>query len=283
MIPLDCRGPRSLCETLAAWCRLDVSVVERLDLVYLFPVTPPDWFVHHAETFGVARFEPVSRVHFCLTCLHEQQRSGAPFHLPAAWSLAWLTHCPRHQSWFRDACSSCYRSDALDFRAAARHVPGCRFCGASFTLPARSVPLSPVLQLQHTLLACSLSQAPDTSWAGRCGPRTFLQLTHDLLQLVMRRDESDSGVLADYLPERDWDYPRLRLRAHHQFPTLSACERFALMSAVAALLRGTSAPGPRAMDPRLACGSCWHLITVRAWRSRRGTGPDQSDGASSTP
>jgi hypothetical protein len=76
-----------------------------------------------------------------------------------------------------------------------------------------------------------------------------LQLTHDVLQLVMLRDECDAGVLADYLPERDWDYPRLRLRAHHQFPTLSACERFTLLSAVVAVLRGTVTPGSRAMDP----------------------------------
>src|SRR4051812_19795667 len=32
-------------------------------------------------------------------------------------------------------------------------------------------------------------------------------------------DEHDDAVLADYLPERDWDFPRLRLRAHHRFPT----------------------------------------------------------------
>jgi hypothetical protein len=44
--------------------------------------------------------------------------------------------------------------------------------------------LTPALQLQHTLLACSLMQAPDSSWVGRCGPRAFLQLTHDSLQLV---------------------------------------------------------------------------------------------------
>jgi hypothetical protein len=49
--------------------------------------------------------------------------------------------------------------------------------------------------------------------------------------------------------ERDWDYPRLRLRAHHQFPALSGCERFAVLSAVVALLRGTVIPGARGMDP----------------------------------
>jgi TniQ protein len=238
------------CEALAAWCRLDVSAVDVLDLVYLFPTTPSDWFVHDPDTPSrVARFEPVPRLRFCLACLREQQQRGTPFHLPATWSLAWLTHCPRHQSWFQDACFGCYRSDALDVGAAGHGLLCCRFCGASLDLPAHTATLTPVLQLQHTLLACSLMQAPDSSWVGRCGPRAFLQLTHDLLQLVMLRDEYDSAILADYLPERDWDYPRLRLRAHHRFPTLNASERFALLSAVVALLRGTSAPGPRAMDP----------------------------------
>jgi hypothetical protein len=157
----------------------------------------------------VARFEPVLRLRFCPACLREQQRCGIPFHLPATWSLAWLTHCPRHHSWFQDACFGCSRSDALDIGAAGDGLLRCRFCAVSLDFPAHHVgTLTPVLQLQHTLLSCSLMQAPDTAWAGRCGPRTFLQLTHDLLQLVMLRDERDAGVLADYLPERDWDYQR---------------------------------------------------------------------------
>jgi hypothetical protein len=43
-------------------------------------------------------------------------------------------------------------------------------------------------------------QAPDSSWVGRCGPRAFLQLTHNLLQLVMLRDEDDRAILADQEP-----------------------------------------------------------------------------------
>lgn len=169
----------------------------------------------------------------------------------------------------QDACVGCGRSDALDVGVAEYGLLRCHFCGASFDLPAHTAPLTPVLQLQHTLLACSLLQAPDSSWVGRCGPRTFLQLTHDLLQLAMLRDERDAGVLADYLPERDWDYPRLRLRAHDHFPTLSACERFALLSAVVALLCATVAPGPRAMDPLVRL---WQVLTPqrREALARRG-------------
>jgi hypothetical protein len=258
-IHLDWYGSRRLCEVLAAWCRLDVFVVERLDLMRLFPMTPPDWFVHDPDTpYRVAPFEPALRLRFCRACLREQQQCGTPFHVPAMWNLAWLTHCPRHQTLFHDACAGCYRSDALDVGAAANGALRCRSCGASLNFPARTAPLTPVLQLQHTLLACSLMQPPDPSWVGRCGARAFLQLTHDLLQLVMRRDQSDAAVLADYLPERDWDYPRLRLRAHHQFATLSACQRFALLSAVVALMHGTFEPGPRGMDPLMRL---WHMLT----------------------
>jgi hypothetical protein len=200
-IRLDCRGTRRLCEALAAWCRLDVSRIEVLDLTHLFPLTPSDWFVHEPDTpLSVTRFEPVLRLRFCLACLREQQRGGIAFHLPATWSLAWLTHCPHHHTWFQDACAGCSRSDALDVGAAEDGVVRCRFCAASLDWPAYTGALTPVLQLQHTLLACSLMQPPDSSWVGRCGPRTFLQLTHDLLQLVMLRDEHDAGVLADYLP-----------------------------------------------------------------------------------
>src|SRR4051794_26679901 len=49
-IRLDCRSPRRLCEALPAWCRLDVSRVEALDLGFLFPRTPSDWFVHDPAT-----------------------------------------------------------------------------------------------------------------------------------------------------------------------------------------------------------------------------------------
>jgi hypothetical protein len=272
-IRLDCRSPRRLCETLGAWCRLDVSRVEALDLGFLFPSTPSDWFVHEPDTFAMSapRFEPVARLRFCRACLREQRSGGTAFYIPAAWSLAWLTHCPRHCSWFQDGCVGCGRSDALDMGVAEYGLLRCHSCGASLDLPAHTATLTRVLQLQHTLLACSRLQAPDSWWVGRCGPRAFLLLTHDLLQLVMLRDEYDAGVLADYLPERDWDYPRLRLRAHHHFPTLSACERYALLSAVVAVLCGTVAPGPRAMDPLIRL---WQVLPperreVLAERGRR--------------
>ena len=71
-------------------------------------------------------------------------------------------------------------------------------------------------------------------------------------------DEHDRGVLADYLPERDWDFPRLRLRAHHRFPTLSACERFVLLSAVTALLLGSVTTSPRPLDPLVRL---WQVLT----------------------
>ena len=87
---------------------------------------------------------------------------------------------------------------------------------------------------------------------------TFLRLAHDLLQLVMQRDEHDCSVLTDYLPERDWDFPRLRLRAHHRFPTLSEWERFALLSAVTAVLLWPSAASRRPIDP---LHRLWQVLT----------------------
>jgi hypothetical protein len=261
-LPLDYRVPQACCDAIASWCRVHPSVVERLDLAQLFPLTPADWFVHDPDEFwrtGLTHFDPVPHPRFCVACVREQHGRGEVVHLRATWSLAWLTHCPDHHSWFLDTCAGCHRSDAFDFAQTAHGVLCCRYCGVPLNLPMSTArPQSRVLHLQQTLLACSLMERPDPLWVGRCGPRRFLQLTDDLLQLVMLRDEHDRGVLADYLPERDWDFPRLRLRAHHRFPTLSACERFALLSAVTALLLGPVTPRPRSMDPLLRL---WQLLT----------------------
>jgi len=261
-LSLDYRVPRACCDAIARWCRLHPSCVERLDLAQLFPAMPADWFVHDPDACsrtGLTHFDPIPRLRFCVACVREQQRRGDVVHLRATWSLAWLTHCPDHHSWFMETCVGCHRSDVLDFAKTAQGVLCCHYCGASLNLSMRTARWqSPVLHLQQTLLACSLMQRPDPLWVGRCGPRAFLQLAHDLLQLMMQRDEHDRGVLADYLPERDWDFPRLRLRAHHRFPMLSACERFALLSAVTAVLLGSSVESPRPIDP---LHRLWQVLT----------------------
>jgi len=77
-------------------------------------------------------------------------------------------------------------------------------------------------------------------------------------RLVMMRDERDQAFFADYIPERDWDYPRRRRRAQHHFPTLSVSERLVLLSAVTALLRGPSAADIRAVDP---LRRLWQVLT----------------------
>jgi TniQ protein len=259
---LDYGVPQACCDAIARWCRLHPSSVERLDLAHLFPATPAGWFVHDLDACsrtGLTHFDPIPCVRFCVACVREQQERSDVVHLRATWSLAWLTHRPDHHCWFMETCVSCHRPDVLDFVQTVHGVLSCHYCGTSLNLFMRSARWqSSVLSLQQTLLACSLMQRPGPSWVGRCGPRAFLRLAHDLLHLVMQRDEHDCSVLADYLPERDWDFPRLRLRAHHRFPTLSACERFALLSAVTAVLLGPSAASPRTIDP---VHRLWQVLT----------------------
>jgi TniQ len=242
---LDHRIPRAYGDAIARWCRLHPSSVERLDLAHVFPATPAGWFVHDLDACsrtGLTHFDPIPCVRFCVACVREQQARGEVVHLRAAWSLAWLTHCPDHYCWFMETCVSCHRSDVLDFAQTVHGVLSCHYCGTSLNLFMRSARWqSPVLALQQTLLACSLMQRPDPSWVGRCGPRTFLRLAHDILHLVMQRDEHDCSVLADYLPERDWDFPRLRVRA-----------------LTAVLLGPPAAASPRTIDP---LHRLWQVLT----------------------
>jgi hypothetical protein len=146
------------------------------------------------------------------------------------------------------------RPNAFDFDAAHQALLACRFCGTSMDVPlpaAAHSAFADVFRLQTTLLACAQGHAVDRAWAGRCEARTFLGLIRDLVTLVASRDAHGTAVLADYLPERVWDYPRLRIREHQRWAMLSSIERLILMSAVIALLRGPrgQAEEVRAEDP----------------------------------
>jgi hypothetical protein len=170
-------------------------------------------------------------------------------------ALAWLTHCPRHGTWLLNDCFHCIRANVLDFTAARLYVLACRFCGASVDLPIsnrQSPSLDDAFRLQRTLLACARGQPVDQDWVGRCDPGTFLRMIRDLLTLLASRDADGITVLAEYLPDRGWEYARLRRRGYRHWVLFSIGERLSLMSAVVSLLQGRGRRRParrHAEDP----------------------------------
>jgi hypothetical protein len=165
--------PPTLCERLAAWCRLPLSAVAMLDVSRLYPLAGADVWTTEPETWWHAApltLDPSLRLAFCALCLREQRDRGEPLHIRAEWSLAWLTHCPRHGTWLLNDCFRCVRDGVLDFRAARQHLLACRFCGASVDLPiwTRAAPsLDEAFRLQRSLLAGARGQASTPTGSGR--------------------------------------------------------------------------------------------------------------------
>jgi TniQ protein len=250
--------PSPVCARLAAWCRLAPPAVAMLDVSRAYPWAGDDvWTIEldarwHA---GVLTLDPVLRLAFCCLCLREQRHRGEPLHIRAEWALAWLTHCPRHRTWLLNDCGRCIRSDVLDFPAARRARLVCRFCSASVDVPVTARPspaLDEVFRFQRTLLACASGLPVEPEWVGPCAPGVFLGLSRDLLSLLASLDADGATVLAEYLPDRGWEFPRLRRCRCRPWVLLSIGERLSLVSAVVALLRGRGRrlrPGHRAEDP----------------------------------
>jgi hypothetical protein len=120
-------------------------------------------------------------------------------------------------------------------------VLACRFCGASIDVPIsarESLAWDDVFRLQRTLLACAKGQPVEQDWVGRCAPGTFLRMIRDLLTLVANQDADGATVLAEYVPNRGWEYPCVRRRGDRHWVLCSIGERLSLLSAVVALLRG---------------------------------------------
>ena len=171
--------PPTVCERLAAWCRLPRSAVAMLDVSRAYPLAGADVWTTEPETWWHAApltLDPALRLAFCALCLREQRDRGEPLHLRAEWSLAWLTHCPRHGTWLLNDCFHCMRADALDFTAARQQVLVCRFCGASVDLPISArdaLSLDETFRLQRTLLAGARGYAVDADWVGPCRRAPF--------------------------------------------------------------------------------------------------------------
>jgi hypothetical protein len=121
------------------------------------------------------------------------------------------------------------------------------------SVTARPSPaLDEVFRFQRTLLACASGRPVEPEWVGPCAPAAFLALSRDLLSLLASLDADGGTVLAEYLPERGWEFPHLRRRRCRPWMLLSNGERLGLVSAVVAVLRGRGQrprPGYRAHDP----------------------------------
>lgn len=267
--------PPTVCEQLAAWCRLPRSAITMLDVSQPYPLAGADVWVIEPETWWHAApltLDPLLRLAFCACCVREQRDRGEPVHLRAEWSLGWLTHCPRHGTWLLNDCFQCARVDVLDFMAARRYVLTCRFCGASVDVPLSARPspdLDEVFHFQRSLLACARGQPVDADWVGPCAPETFLRLIRDLLTLLASLDADGSVVLAEYILDRGWAYARLRRRGYRHWALSSIGERLSLVRAVVSLLqprRRRRGAGGRPEDPFLhVCSamSTAHQATVR--------------------
>jgi len=239
--------PPAVCERLADWCRVEPAAVAMLDVSRAFPLAGGDVWTIEVDAWwhtGAMTLDPSLCLAFCCLCLREQQQRGEPLHMRAEWAFAWLTHCPRHRTWLLNDCWRCIRSDVLDFPAARQSQLVCRFCSASIGVPVTPCPspaLDEVFRFQRTLLACASGRPVEPEWVGPCAPGAFLGLSRDLLSLLASLDADGGTVLAEYLPDRGWEFPRLRRCRCRPWVLLSIGERLSLISAVVALLRGRGA------------------------------------------
>ena len=87
-------------------------------------------------------------------------------------------------------------------------------------------------------------------------PGTFLRLVRDLLTLLTSLDADRCFVLAEYLPDREWEHARLRRRGYRHWVLSSIGERLSLTSAVVSVLR---AHRRRRTAGRDACDPFQHL------------------------
>ena len=107
--------------------------------------------------------------------------------------------------------------------------------------PCPSPALDEVFRFQRTLLACASGRPVEPAWVGPCAPGALLGLSRDLLGLLASLDADGGTVVAEYLPDRGWEFPRLRRCRCRPWVLLSIGERLSLISAVVALLRGRGA------------------------------------------
>jgi hypothetical protein len=245
--------PPTMYTQLAAWCRLDPAALMMLDVSRRYPLAAADVWAFNPDLTWHAQpltLEPSVRLAFCAHCCREQCHRGEPVHIRAEWALAWLTHCPRHRTWLLNDCFRCMRTDVLDFSTGRLAQLVCRFCGASVDVAIaspESASLDDVFRLERDLLECAQGEAVDAAWVGPCPPVIFLQLIRDLLTLLVSVDADGRTVLAEYLPDRGWEYPRLSRRRARRWAWCAIGERLSLMGAVVAVLR---APRRRAAARR---------------------------------
>jgi hypothetical protein len=198
---------------LARWCRLAESRVHTLDLTRVFPGRDLNWFIH-------GNAAPISRRQsgggsvwwlpfmFCPRCVQQQVKDGLPVHRRAEWSLAFLTHCPRHQDEpLRHYCLRCHREEPrwVITREGQHEEVQCWHCGTALhqwprdNIERFSSSLKLTLRLESTLLRSLNGQAPEPFWVGNVDAETFANLVAELFALLAEPDSQGVLALADHI------------------------------------------------------------------------------------
>jgi hypothetical protein len=250
---LDYDLPADWAKALGAFCRIEPRRLRALDLRRQFKGRPLKWFVQDSDghgDFGVGA-RPRILHPFCVACLRQQALARSPLHLPAYWTLAFLTHCPEHGCPLFHRCPACFTSTALPFGPVDDQIDlvNCRRC--RIPLPVLGMQSAAFLGNQRVALALEKSiwasfhgQAPDPSWAGPLSGAQFFELIGQLVELLTTREPDGGSILAERLNamgfpghySTDAEQPAIALGA------LGWLERRQLMRVLAMVLLGPGSP-----------------------------------------
>jgi TniQ len=250
---LDYDLPACWAKALGAFCRIEPYRLRALDLRRQFKDQPLEWFVQDSDGHG--DFEVGARpriLHpFCVACLRRQALARFPLHLPAHWTLAFLTHCPEHGCPLFHRCPACFTSTALPFGPVGDQIDlvNCRRCRIALpvlgTQNARFLGNQRVaLALEKNIWASFQGQAPDPSWAGPLSGAEFFELIRQLIELLSSRETDGGSILAERL--NSFGFPGHYSTGAEQpsiaLGMLGWLERRQLMRVLAMVLLGPGSP-----------------------------------------
>ena len=115
---------------------------------------------------------------------------GDPAYIPAAWSLALLTHCRAHSRPLRSRCPICFVEEPL-LTPPQKSGFFCRSCGFDFSVNfIREKPaprIKAVMALEDAYLKAVWGTAPDPRWLRGISSRDFRLLVESLVVLFSSR------------------------------------------------------------------------------------------------
>jgi hypothetical protein len=235
---------------LSEFCRVPSELISQMTLVRQFPGIPQEMFLSSPNFFSTSGYPIICHAGyaFCPDCLYEAAQMGDPAYIPAAWSLALLTHCRAHSRPLRSRCPICFVEEPLLFPTPPQKSGFfCRSCGFDFSVNfIREKPaprIKAVMALEDAYLKAVWGTAPDPRWLRGISSRDFRLLVESLVVLFSSRLPGETHILAAFLLDHEVAerYHFCRHAAEAKLPYFSWHWRFAVIFSIAKVIFGEHA------------------------------------------